>query len=321
MSRAALEQWTVAELKQELRLRRLPSTGIKVDLVQRVLDSCRGGPAPGCEVRPAPRSVRADGTTIRLWGLPRGMSWQDLKDFLRENGCVAQYTEIVQDGVGKASFASVQQCENAMAILRETGPLQGISAQLNDPDRYPRPTAPRGRPDQCHRHPYSQGDGYVYANGSGQQARGRYRFDAAHDRRSSHQRQEGYQGHRPYGDCLRRSNSDAGQRSHAAHPDWQVGMPHGDGEWRLTDYSGQTGDGLEHRHSYNGDCCGGFESRIATSQHRRTKSQQADSAYDNFGAMGRRWDFGASGTHSDELSRSTGGPERRGRPAQRPAPY
>ncbi|CAD7702393.1 unnamed protein product [Ostreobium quekettii] len=241
------------------------------------------------------------------------MSWQDLKDYLRDNNCVPQYTEILRRGEGRAAFASVEDCENALMILKEIGPTQGIYAELDDPGMDAQAAVPRGRTDLPHRYPSSRNDGYGYAHGSGQDAQA---YDSRYGPPDDGYHR--YQGHRSYRDVPTYSANGASYRPQYARYTSHMPPPPDYRERRKSDNLGQAGDRRERPYYYRDDSYGGHESR--TGGPRRHTSRYEEDGIREYG-VGARREYGSSRRHSDELSRAAGGPDRRGRPIQRQAPY
>jgi len=56
---------------------------------------------------------------VKITGLPRSASWQDLKDFMRAGGDV-RFTEVETGGMGYAGFSSSTEMERAIRELDDT---------------------------------------------------------------------------------------------------------------------------------------------------------------------------------------------------------
>ncbi|KAJ3253285.1 hypothetical protein HK103_000779 [Boothiomyces macroporosus] len=63
--------------------------------------------------RDRPRNIRKPDHRVTVLGLPRGTSWQDLKDLMRKVAEV-QYTNVDQNGDGVVEFISIEGKEKAL---------------------------------------------------------------------------------------------------------------------------------------------------------------------------------------------------------------
>lgn len=81
----------------------------------------RGGPRGGGERRDerTSRAPRRSDYGVAVSKLPRGCSWQDLKDFMRKAGDVV-YTEVSRDGDGVVEFSNKEDMEHAIKDLDDT---------------------------------------------------------------------------------------------------------------------------------------------------------------------------------------------------------